>query len=152
MVWIIKPANNIIFLAKNKIILDITSESVKMNNTDSSLSLSSYKLIADPNQTYQISHASSMIHKANFTNFSGYQETYLQNGFQLYINIFMRECRLGERYLIEHNICEMCDSGTFALSLDALECQTCPIGARCFNGSMMELKPGFWREGVLSNC
>ena len=130
--------------------MDITSESVKLNTINSFLSLSSYKLIADPNQTYKITHVSNMIHKANFTNFSGYEESYLQEGFQLDINLIMRECRLGERYLIEHNICEMCENGTFALSLDAMECLPCPGGTRCYNGSVLELKPGYWRDGVLS--
>lgn len=66
------------------------------------------------------------------------------------INIFFRECELGEILDPKTKSCFRCGPGTYAIHPNDTECHACPKDAICYGGYNFHLKPGFWRASINS--
>ena len=62
------------------------------------------------------------------------------------------ECPRGD-YLALGVVCEPCPENEYSLEFfPAVECRSCPEGALCLGGDHLELVPGWWRSGPLSDA
>lgn len=60
-----------------------------------------------------------------------------------------RDCVPGEVKDESKKLCRLCDPNQYSL-LPSKQCQACPQNAECPGGSIINVHPGYWRPGVLS--
>ncbi|KAL4474245.1 hypothetical protein ABPG72_011154, partial [Tetrahymena utriculariae] len=79
---------------------------------------------------------------------------YINQG-QLDINIQLnfKQCQIGyiQKQLNSSIICEFCTEGTYSLNIFDIQCKKCPETARYCQGSIIQLKDGYWRSNQLSD-
>lgn len=68
------------------------------------------------------------------------------HSYYLALNITFRDCKIGEIYIPNKNICQECPFHYFSLNRNDTVCQICPENALCNGGRNIFVLPSFWRE------
>ncbi|KAL4493658.1 hypothetical protein ABPG72_004151 [Tetrahymena utriculariae] len=65
-----------------------------------------------------------------------------------YIIVEFRNCTLGEIYLPQKRICQLCPSGSYSRQgkQNSDVCLTCPEGAECPGGNVLNTIDGYWQD------
>ena len=61
----------------------------------------------------------------------------------LYLDVYLRKCRVGE--IRNGEKCFVCTDKTVSLSQGDEKCQDCPEHAKCEQGNVIDVEPGYWR-------
>ena len=144
---------NDIFYCENSTSSRIVGSVSLVQSSDFDFSTDFLQIIACPTSLINLNFFAQGLPKYNtsvYDEISSQNEVLTSDSYLLILSILLDDCKIGEVYDKNREICTLCPSNTYIFDPKDSSCHLCPDHAKCYGSEVIELDRNYWRSNKFS--